>query len=140
MKRRYRGDRVHDTLIHFGALKTDYCPEETLKNYLPILVTLGFSVVGVVGDYLLKIASGQKNPLGSVYFYVGFAVYASTAFGWVYVMRHLKLATIGVVYSVSMILLLTAIGSIRFQESLSAQEILGLMMAVGSLILLMRFA
>ncbi|MDR3623463.1 MAG: transporter [Paludisphaera borealis] len=111
-----------------------------MKNYVPILVTVGFSIVGVVGDYLLKLASSQKYPLRSGWFYVGFAVYASTAFGWVYVMRHLKLATIGVVYSVSMILLLTAIGAAGFKETLNAYEIAGLLMAVGSLILLMRFA
>ncbi len=111
-----------------------------MKNNLPLLVTVGFSIVGVVGDYLLKLASEQKNPLRSGWFYVGFAVYASTAFGWVYVMRHLKLATIGVVYSVSMILLLTGIGAIAFRESLNAYEIAGLVLALASLILLMRFA
>ena len=67
-------------------------------------------------------------------------IYASTAFGWVFVMKHLKLATIGVVYSVSMILLLTAIGVVGFRESLSAYEIAGLVMAIGALVLLMRFA
>ena len=41
-------------------------------------------------------------------------------------MRHLKLATIGVVYSVSMILLLTAIGVVVFRESLNAYEVAGL--------------
>ncbi len=111
-----------------------------LKSHLPILVTLGFSAVGVIGDFLLKLASAQKSPLRSGWFYLGFAVYASTAFGWLYVMRHLKLATIGVVYSVSMILMLTAIGAIAFKEPLSAAEVAGIVMAVASLILLMRFA
>jgi small multidrug resistance pump len=111
-----------------------------LKNLVPVAVTVGFSVVGVLGDYLLKLASARKDPLRSGWFYLGFAVYASTAFGWVYVMRHLKLATIGVVYSVSMILLLTGIGAVAFRERLNIQEIAGLAMAVGSLILLMRFA
>ena len=111
-----------------------------MKNYLPILVTVGFSIVGVLGDYLLKLASGQKDPLRSKWFYLGFAVYASTAFGWVYVMRHLKLATIGVVYSISMILLLTSIGALAFRETLNAYEVAGLVMAVASLILLVRFA
>ena len=111
-----------------------------MKNSLPLIVTLAFSVVGVVGDYLLKLASDQKNPLKSGAFYLGFVVYASTAFGWVYVMRHLKLATIGAVYSVSMILLLTTIGAVVFRQPLHISEILGLAMAVGSLILLMRFA
>jgi small multidrug resistance pump len=111
-----------------------------LKRQLAIFVTIGFSLVGVLGDYLLKLASARKDPLRSGWFYVGFAVYASTAFGWVFVMRHLKLATIGVVYSVSMILLLTAIGVVAFRETLNAPEIVGLVMAVASLILLIRFA
>src|SRR3954447_22771409 len=111
-----------------------------MRNGLPLFVTIVFSVVGVVGDYLLKLASEQARPLKSKWFYLGFAVYASTAFGWVYVMRHLKLATIGAVYSVSMILLLTGIGAVCFRQPLSAYEVLGLIMAIGSLILLMRFA
>jgi small multidrug resistance pump len=111
-----------------------------MKNGLPLVVTIAFSVVGVIGDYLLKLASEQTRPLKSGWFYLGFAVYASTAFGWVYVMRHLKLATIGAVYSVSMILLLTAIGAVSFRQTLGPYEVAGLAMAVGSLVLLMRFA
>ena len=111
-----------------------------MKNLLPILVTLGFSAVGVLGDSLLKLASARENPLRSGWFYAGFAVYASTAFGWVYVMRHLKLATIGVVYSVSMVLLLTAVGSLVFKEPLRAPEVVGLVLAVAALVLLTRFA
>lgn len=71
---------------------------------LAIAVTVGFSVMGVIGDYFLK------------------------------------LATISVLYSVSLILLLTAIGIVFFHESLTAYEIVGLIMALGSLILLIRFA
>jgi drug/metabolite transporter (DMT)-like permease len=111
-----------------------------MMRHLAIAVTVGFSLVGVLGDYLLKLASSRENPLRSGWFYLGFAVYASTAFGWVFVMRHLKLATIGVVYSVSMILLLTAIGVTAFREPLTAAEVAGLVMAIGSLVLLIRFA
>jgi small multidrug resistance pump len=107
---------------------------------LAVAVTIGFSILGVLGDYLLKLASDARYPLKSRWFYIGFAVYASTAFGWVFVMRHLKLATIGVVYSVSMILLLTAIGAVCFREPLSRYEVAGLLMAVASLFLLIRFA
>ena len=107
---------------------------------LAVLVTIAFSVIGVVGDYFLKLASGRDQPLRSSWFYVGFALYASTAFGWVFVMRHLKLATISVVYSVSMVLLLTAVGVLGFRESLNWYEVAGIGLAVGSLVLLMRFA
>jgi len=107
---------------------------------LAVLVTIGFSLLGVLGDYFLKLASDEEHSLRTPHFYIGFAVYASTAFGWVFVMKHLKLATIGVVYSVSMVLMLTAIGVVFFRESLSQYEIAGLVMAIASLILLIRFA
>jgi small multidrug resistance pump len=110
------------------------------SHALAVLVTIGFSVVGGIGDYFLKLASQHDTPLRSGWFYVGFAVYASTAFGWVFVMRHMKLAAVGVVYSISMIVLLTALGSIGFGESLGAREVAGLILAIASLYLLMRFA
>jgi len=107
---------------------------------LAILVVVAFSAVGVLGDYFLKLASEQPHSLRSGWFCAGFAVYASTAFGWVFVMKFLKLSTIGVVYSVSMILLLTAIGVLAFRESLNASEVVGLAMAVTALALLARFS
>ena len=107
---------------------------------MAVVVTVAFSLVGVLGDYFLKVASAEEHSLRSPAFYVGFAVYASTAFGWLFVMKHLKLATIGVVYSVSMILLLTTIGVAVFGEKVSAAEIVGVLLAVASLILLVRFA
>jgi drug/metabolite transporter (DMT)-like permease len=110
------------------------------KKSLAVVVTIAFSLVGVLGDYLLKLASDATNPLRCRWFYIGFAVYPSTAFGWVFVMRYLKLATIGVVYSISMILLLTGLGVVLFREPLNRYEMAGLAMAIGSLILLIRFA
>ena len=109
-------------------------------NMIPVLVTVVFSVVGVLGDYFLKLASAHARPLWTGWFYLGFVLYASTAFGWVFVMRHLKLATIGVLYSVSMVLLLTAVGVVLFRESLNYSELAGIVLALASLVLLMRFA
>src|SRR6185503_5449825 len=110
------------------------------KTTVAVLVTIAFSVVGVLGDYFLKLASTREQPLGTGWFYLGFALYASTAFGWVFVMRHMKLATISVLYSVSMILLLTTIGVVVFRESLNHFEMAGIVLAVASLVLLIRFA
>jgi small multidrug resistance pump len=110
------------------------------KNSLAVVITIAFSVMGVLGDYFLKLASAHEHSLKTIWFYIGFVVYASTAFGWVFVMKYLKLATISVVYSVSMVVLLTAIGVVFFRESLNSYEIIGLVMAIASLILLIRFA
>ena len=109
------------------------------QTRLAILVTVLFSVVGVVGDYFLKLASGTERSFTSTWFAIGLFVYSSTAFGWLYVMRHLKLGTIGVVYSTSMILLLTAIGVLCFDEKLTRSEMLGILLAVSALALLSRF-
>jgi multidrug transporter EmrE-like cation transporter len=111
-----------------------------MDNKLAVVVTIAFSLIGVLGDYFLKLASERENSLTTFPFYVGFAVYASTAFGWVFVMRHLKLSTLSVVYAVTMILLLTGMGVVVFRESLSYAEIAGLIMAIGALVLLGRFA
>ena len=107
---------------------------------LAVLVTITFSVIGVLGDYFLKLASAREQPLRAISFYLGFTLYASTAFGWVFLMKHLKLATISVLYSVSLVLLLTAIGVVLFREPLNYFEVIGIVLAVISLVLLMRFA
>src|SRR6267143_4636416 len=107
---------------------------------IAVLVTFAFSIIGVVGDYFLKLASAREQPLRTGWFYLGFVLYASTAFGWVFVMKQLKLATISVLYSVSLVLLLTAIGVVLFRESLNYFEVIGIVLAVASLVLLMRFA
>jgi small multidrug resistance pump len=110
------------------------------KTHLALLLTLGFSVLGVVGDYLLKVASLSERPLRTTAFYVGFVVYGSTALGWLFAMRHLKLATISTLYSICIILLLTSLGVVVFHEKLNAMEIVGIVLALASLILLVRFA
>jgi len=56
---------------------------------------VAFSEIGVLGDAFLKLASAREQSLRSGWFGLGFVLYASTAFGWVFVMKHLKLATIG---------------------------------------------
>jgi small multidrug resistance pump len=105
-----------------------------------VIVTIAFSLLGVLGDYFLKVASADEDWLRSPSFYVGFVVYASTAFGWLFVMRHLKLGTIGVLYSMTMIVLLTTVGVVVFGERLTYPEVVGLMLALASLVLLVRFA
>jgi drug/metabolite transporter (DMT)-like permease len=51
-------------------------------------------------------------------------------------MRYLKLATISVVYSISMIVLLAAIGAVFFGEKLSTREVVGVLLAIVALVLL----
>ena len=106
---------------------------------LAILVAATMSAVGIVGDYFLKRASAAQQPLATWSFLVGFVLYASTALAWTFVMRHLTLATIGVIYSMCMILLLALMGVVVFDEPLHRSEIVGIILALAAMIILARF-
>ncbi len=107
---------------------------------LAILITAGLALLAVIGDYFLKRASSADAPFRTSWFLIGFVIYASTAFGTVFVFRHLKLATTGGIYAVCFVVMLTLLGIVGFRETLRASELLGLVMAVGALVLLTRFA
>jgi drug/metabolite transporter (DMT)-like permease len=107
---------------------------------LAIFVTAGLSLLAVVGDYFLKRASSEDAPFRTGTFLIGFVIYASTAFGTVFVFRHLKLATSGVVYAMCLVLMLTVLGIVGFRETLKPGEMVGIAMAIGALVLLARFA
>ena len=107
---------------------------------LAVTFVIGLSAVGVLADWFLKLASQAENPLRSPWLAAGAAVYAATALGWVYSLKHLKLASIGGIYCISTVLLLTVLGTVIFREKLSATELAGVGLAIVSLILLGRQA
>ncbi len=103
------------------------------------LVMVGVALVTVLGDYFLKIASSSATirikPL-----IAGIIIYGSTAFAWVYAMRHLKLATLSVVFTLSMLVFAAALGGIVFGERLSRAESVGILLSVVSVLMLYRFS
>lgn len=103
-----------------------------------ILITVLLAVAAVAGDYFLKIASSSKSPFWNWNFAGGFMIYGLSAFGLVLVMPHLKLAYIGVLYCLTMVLCLCFVGTFFFNESLRPKEWLGVALAVSSLLLLSR--
>ncbi len=66
--------------------------------------------------------------------------YALSAFGWVYVLRWFKLSTIGAIYSIVLIGMLAIIGVTAFSEKITTTEIIGLILACVSIIILTRFS
>jgi small multidrug resistance pump len=101
-------------------------------------VTILFSAIGVLADYYLKIASGKPFPWNSWQFILGLSLYASTAFGWLFVMQHLKLAAVGILYTSSMLVMLAVVGYFGFGEKLSIREWIGFALALASVVLLVR--
>lgn len=110
------------------------------KTLVAVLIAVLLSAVGALADYFLKLASGEANIVWNKWFAVAFAIYSSTIFGWVFVIKSMKLASVGVVYSVCMVLFLAVLGVVVFKERLSYMEVLGIGMAIASVVLLIRYA
>jgi len=110
------------------------------KTIIALIATIALSLVGVAGDFFIKLAGDGKKYIELKWFFVGFCIYAATAFGWFFVMKHLKLSTLGVVYAISTILFITMVGVLYYNESLSAYEMAGIVLGIISLLLMARFA
>lgn len=94
------------------------------------------TLVTLLGDYFLKIASGKPKGIATGWFAAGLVTYALLAIGWYFLMRSNSLATIGVMFSASTILLLTALGYFVFKEQFGLREALGVSLAVLSVVVM----
>ena len=110
------------------------------KITLALLLIILLSVVGVAGDFFIKLSGNGPKYIEYKWFLLGLAIYASTAFGWFFVMKEVKLATLGAFYAVSIVLLLAGVGVFYFGEKLNYYEIGGIISALISVALLARFA
>jgi drug/metabolite transporter (DMT)-like permease len=97
-------------------------------------------LVGVAADYYLKVAGVGPEFLKARPFLIGCLLYASTGFGWFLVMKYMSLVQMGVLYGASIVILLAGLGVLKFGEKLTAVEILGIVMAIGGVILTSRFS
>ncbi len=99
-----------------------------------ILVTIALALAVAVSDYFLKNASESQSPFLNRN--IGLLITMASTFGWVFVMPHLKLAYIGVIYSLTVVLSLCLVGAVFFGEHLKASEWLGVGLAISSMLLL----
>jgi multidrug transporter EmrE-like cation transporter len=109
------------------------------RVHLGILIAVAVSLVGIGADSMLKAASQQSNALANRWFVAGIGLTILFALGWLVLMRYMKLATAGAVYAVASATLLAIIAVVFFDERLSAAEITGVGLALGSVALLARF-
>jgi len=109
-------------------------------KFIEIGTIIALAALCALSDYLLKRASALPHPFTSIFFYSGMIGYALSAFGWVYVLRWFKLSTIGAIYSIVLIGMLAIIGVTAFSEKITTTEIIGLILACVSIIILTRFS
>lgn len=107
---------------------------------MPIIIVIGLGAVGVLGDYFIKLAGNGSQYISYGPFFIGMFIYAATAVGWFYVMKHIKLEDIGIYYSLTTIILLAIVGAFFFKEQLTAIDITGIVLGVISIVILSRFS
>jgi drug/metabolite transporter (DMT)-like permease len=107
---------------------------------IAFLIGISLSAITVFADMLIKNGSLQNSFTGWHLLILGCIIYGLTGFGWFFVMRHMKLSTLGVLYGVSCVILLTLVSVFYFKEPINSIEIIGVVMAITSLIILSRFA
>ncbi len=106
----------------------------------PLLLIIGLSVLGVMADASIKLATSQARGIASAWFIFGLLTYAIVAFGWFSVLKHTSLSAVGITYAVCTSLLLVASGITCFHERLTIPECVGLAFGLAAICLLRRFA
>ncbi|MGP3699358.1 hypothetical protein [Rhodobacter sp. NSM] len=102
----------------------------------PLAVLLVISIVTLLGDYLIKKATGTEQGLLSLTFLVGMLFYGLPAVGWFYLMKSHSLAMLGVLYASSTVLLMAALGVFVFREAFGLREAIGVSLAVASILIM----
>lgn len=93
-------------------------------------------LVCALGDVFFKKASVLAQPYTSASFIAGSLIYGLCGFSWVIVLKSVKLATSGVLFSVFWSVSLAICGVIFFGEHLSLRETIGLVLGVVALLML----
>lgn len=104
-----------------------------------ILLVVALSLIGVLGDYFLKLAGAGPKYIVEKWLALGLGIFTLLGFGWFIVMKHIKLSELGVIYGVTTAVALAIVGVLFFKETLGMMEVFGLIAGVVSIILLGRF-
>ncbi len=110
-----------------------------LNTIMPYVIGFVMIIITVIGDSLIKTSSLASSFSGWRLLLLGSLLYGITGIGWFFVMRHMKLSTLGVFYGVGCILFLSFISVLFFKEKISLIETVGIINGIIALILLFRF-
>ena len=110
-----------------------------MNSLIAIVIVIVLAGIGVVGDYFIKIAGNGSKYISYPPFFIGMIIYALTAIGWFFVMKHIKLGVLGVFYSLTTVILLVVLGTFVFRERLNVYDTVGIVLGIVSICMLARF-
>ena len=104
-----------------------------MQSYLILLVITGATLLG---DYAIKVSGQRPAGLLSFEFATGMVLYCLPAIGWFFLMKTHTLAVIGVLYSISTIMLLVVLGVFVFKEPFGMRDAIGVGLAVLAVVVM----
>ncbi|MFZ2201896.1 MAG: hypothetical protein WAV56_00715, partial [Microgenomates group bacterium] len=107
-------------------------------NLIAVVSIYLLTIVTAFGDSFLKKA-GQLKYTNYTFLTIGLVVYAITGVVWFFVYKQTKFSVVGSIYGVATAVIFALVGIFYFKESLRPQEIIGIVFAVTSIVLLGRF-
>ncbi len=110
-----------------------------MNRFLVYLIILGLTLYTVLGDSFIKRAGNGSTYVNWKYLLLGLLIYSSTTFIWFFVYKQVKFSIAGTVYGVITALVFALAGVFYFKESISFIEIIGIIMAIASILILGRF-
>jgi drug/metabolite transporter (DMT)-like permease len=95
------------------------------------------AVLGVIAsERLMRPVSGRRVALHGPFIFLGTMVFAAAAAAWVLALRHVSLAQDTASASLFTMLALVTIGVLLFGGKPAVRKVLGIAMAVGSMLLM----
>jgi drug/metabolite transporter (DMT)-like permease len=110
-----------------------------MTKLIALIIAILLSAITVLSDAFIKKAS-LENSVWNKWLIFGAVIYGLTAIGWVFVMKSMKLSTLGVIYGISCIAILALVSVFVFHEKISLAEVVGILLGISSIIILYKFA
>ncbi len=110
-----------------------------MNRFVVYLIILGITLFTTFGDSFIKRAGEGGSYINWKFLFSGMVVYLITAILWFFIYKNIKFSIAGSVYGVFTALVFAAVGVFYFKESITAIEVVGMVMAVMSILILGRF-
>jgi drug/metabolite transporter (DMT)-like permease len=101
-----------------------------------LIYSSALSIIGVLADCLIKKAALTTSPSMWYWLATGMLIYGSSGVGWFYVMKHMPLYAIGIVFPLVSAFSLIFAGVFFFHESISLKETAGIILGIIAIILI----
>lgn len=105
-----------------------------------IVLVIVLTLLTVAGDFLIKKAALRPGFSGFHFLLAAALIWASTVFGWFFLLRKMELSNANAIFAVGTIIFTIVVTFFYFHEKISFPEIIGFILAVISIYILARFA